>query len=205
MTINASSPLLNHPLANTGAAGAGNNVNIDCISVDSIMAYCATRMNDLDLMLRSKMQQQTNQNNVSKQWSDLQGLMQHCAGAGIVKGGDQSGNKAVSDQLLAQYNATTDPALRIKLGDAFTKFTGKNIADGPVANPEPKDPVSASDFAGFIEEIKTDAGSVSQGSDLAMVEIQSLVSQRQQAMQLTSQMLQSESEIAKNILGNTGR
>ncbi len=202
---NSVNPALgNQFAASVLAAGNSGNVDgaIDNISVDSIMAYCTTRMRDLDAMLRSKMQQQMNQNNLSKQWSNLVSLMQHCAAGGIGQGADQSGGKAVSDQLLTQYKATNDPILQSKIADLFQKFTGADIKDGPVANPKPPNAVSAQEFAGFIDEIKTAAGSVAQGSDLAMVDIQRLVGERQQAMQLTTQMMSTEHETYKTAIGN---
>ena len=49
------------------------------------------------------------------------------------------------------------------------------------------------------------SGGVSQGCDLAMVQIQSLVSGRQQAVSLATNMMQSFSDTSKNIARNIGK
>jgi hypothetical protein len=53
--------------------------------------------------------------------------------------------------------------------------------------------------------VKQAQGGVSQGADLAMINIQSLVSQRQEAMQLTAQMMGAMEGTSRTIAANVGR
>jgi len=196
--------------ANAPIATATVDLQITNISVDSILAYCTARMGNLDEMLKKKMQDQTDQNALAKQWSDLQALMQHCAAGGIIAGGDQSGNTAVANQLIAQYQSTNDPALKTEIQSIFNKFMPSKpgldmstLPKGGTVTANPDATIKPEDFASsVIDEVKTRASSISQGADLAMIDIQSLVSQRQQAMQLSSQMLAAVNEGEKSTIGN---
>jgi hypothetical protein len=48
-------------------------------------------------------------------------------------------------------------------------------------------------------------GGVSQGSDLAMIQIQSLMSQRQQVVTMVTNMMQSLGDTSKNVANNIGK
>jgi hypothetical protein len=53
--------------------------------------------------------------------------------------------------------------------------------------------------------VKQAQGGVSQGADLAMINIQSLVSKRQEAMQLTTQMMGTMDGTSRTVAANVGR
>jgi hypothetical protein len=53
--------------------------------------------------------------------------------------------------------------------------------------------------------LKQPASAVSQGADIQMIDIQSLVSQRQQAMQLTTQIMGATDGTSRTIAANVGR
>ncbi len=58
---------------------------------------------------------------------------------------------------------------------------------------------------GQLKEIVSEAARKNQGREMSMIDIQSLISKRATALQLTTNMLQSINEATKNTAANIGR
>jgi hypothetical protein len=189
------------------------------LSADSILAYCSVRMNNLDSMIQSKMAEQENRSNTAKQWSQLQTILSGWHDiTGNAKGQLQA-HADMANALRTLWSQTKDPSLRGQIEAMYGRVTGRGLNDSNANTPVAADArgpncpngidvinvgeVKDTDYQStIIEPAKSGASAASQGMDLEMINIQSLVSQRQQAMQLTTQMLASFNEGVNKVLGN---
>jgi hypothetical protein len=189
------------------------------LSVDAIMAYISVRVGNLDSTLTNTMAAQEARSNTAKQYSQYQATLgKFTAGIAAGKDADLGVHAAMANDIRAQFLATKDPALRSQLQDIFKAVTGRALDENTpkvVAADAPKDPngidrsgmaadgVSKEDFdTKFVQRAKDGASAASQGMDLEMVNIQSMISQRQQAMQLGTQMLATFNDTIAKVLGN---
>jgi hypothetical protein len=222
--------------SSNGVAGMGAQNLI--LSPDAILAYCTTRLSDLDSIINAKITEQNNQNDLAKQWSQLEATLTQWPAVPAGEAAQADSAAVMARQLADQYSKTTDPALLAKIAGFYKEVTGVDIQDAinspaggggsvdallksttyfdpsagggggsatpPCLNKAAIQGVGADDWKSQIESVKDQASKVTQGSDLDMIAIQSLVSQRQQGVQLCTQMLQSIDESVRGILANTG-
>ena len=59
--------------------------------------------------------------------------------------------------------------------------------------------------AAQIEAIKNDQSNMTKAGEMNMIQLQSLVSQRQLAVQMTTQLMQTANDTLKQVVGNLGK
>jgi hypothetical protein len=138
---------------------------------------------------------------------------------------------AMARQLMTQYAATNDPDVRAQIANAFQEVTGRSIdsvtkdpasfaADdanwgkgaidpktgvfvpNPVLDPSNIKRIEEAQWTPQLESLKSAANQVSQDGQMDMIQIQSMVSQMQQAVQLSSQIMQSIQQTAMATIAN---
>ena len=193
------------------------------LTMDTLLTYCESRMRGIDTQVKEQFLKQKQANESSAALQSLMGAINACTAGGI-----QPGGRGAHD-LIRAYQAAImavggDPALQQRLvaeRDAFIKAVGKNggaelrsemaqsdywskplpdNADGQMVVSMSGDTVKK--LADNLKGLQTE---VNQGSELGMITLQSLMSQRQMAIQLTTNLVQSLGEMTNKIAANIGR
>jgi hypothetical protein len=195
------------------------------LSADSLLNYCSSRLETLDTNINQYFAEQQKKN---KAMADAAKLVAQVATFfdGVSTNAEIQNNKSTFDGhigmangLTAVYANTEDFDVRAKCADAFHAATGKDInqfiKDGkpvPFKADDLKQSLAANFFGDKrvsretwnqrIEDIKSVQGNLSKSCEMNMIQLQSLVSQRQMAVQLTTQLMQTMQESSKQVLGN---
>jgi hypothetical protein len=193
------------------------------LTMDALLTYCESRMRGIDAQVQEQFLKQKQGNEASAALQNLMGSINACTAGGIQPGGRSAHDLIRAYQ--AAIMAVSDPALKQRLvaeRDAFIKAVGKNggaelrsemlqggdfwhkpladNADGQMVVSMSGDTVKK--FADNLKGLQTE---VNQGSELGMITLQSLMSQRQMAIQLTTNLVQSLGEMTNKIAANIGR
>lgn len=203
----------------------------ESLTPDALMTFCAARLHTLDAAIQTSMAGQKDRNQAMQ---DCSALIQAMRSHGFANGhqgstdtlkdatsGDAANHAAEANDLLAVYTTTKDPSVKAACEKAFTSVTGDDVktfvnADGTAGKVTPQNiadsaaaghiqEADATTWAGMIEDVKNVSQNMSNGAELDMIGLQSLVSQRQLAIQLTTQLMQSYNDGLKTVGGNIGR
>jgi len=187
------------------------------LTAEGILAYCSSRLNSLDGLIQSRFADQKSRNDGVTAAGNL--IAQLNTMTDISSGGSEANHKLMGVELAKLMNNTLDPSVRGKIGEAYAKVTGTTMvigADGKAAPNQlsvatipinmpgvPK--MEAALWQGFVSGVKTVQDSLTKDGELAMIQLQSVVSQRQLCVQMTTQMMMTMNESSKQILSNLGR
>ncbi len=193
-------------------------VNVDMASFsyltpDALMNYCATRLRGLDDQIQTKFEKQQTANHDSAILATLQGDLNFGHDDLTVSGkSTEDGTiKAAAAKLIDAANHVSDPATQ----QALLTLAGKLVTvtgTPPSASYNPNASValaagtySVSAMSTMISQpvagIQKDLNS---GSELDMIKLQALMSQRQTAVSTVTQMVQALGEQLNKIAGNIG-
>ncbi len=209
------------------------------LDADSLLAYCTSRLNALDTQINQRFAEQTNRTNngkaLAKAIADLRtftgGVTEHAGGQTQAKDAngklmfdanmkpimvdhEYAGNhQTLGDNLIADYNATSDPEQKSAIAGMYAEVTGTSITDlstdasghptGPAKlNPDNIKGISETAWNAQVDTLKTMADNSSKDNELNMISLQAMVSQRQLAIQLTTGMMQAMNEGAKGVVAN---
>lgn len=186
------------------------------LTPDAMMTFCSARLRGLDDQMQTAFLKQRLANDVSKDLSDLQTKLNTLLGSASSlqvsgKATEDSTIKAMARALLDTAHTVPDPAVAKALTDrarALVNVTG----DSPNADFKESEAVilpaktyEASALKGMtsdaVAEIQKDVNS---GSELSMINLQSLMSQRQSAVQLVTNMVQALGDQMNKITSNIG-
>jgi len=188
------------------------------LTPDALMSYCASRLRGLDDQIQSAFAKQKLANDISGDLSALQQKLNTLIGGAsslkVVHGGKAENDATIKDiaqTLLDAANNSKDPSVAKALADkarALVSVTGSppNCTfnrDQDVLLPE-KEYTSAdlkSMTSDAVGEIQKDINS---GSELSMINLQSLMSQRQSSVQMVTNMVQSLGDQMNKITSNIG-
>jgi hypothetical protein len=192
------------------------------LSPDALMTYCESRMRSIDEQVRTGFVQQRMRN---QEQSDLQGVLEtlqkYAAGVGSPDGGnhDQCKEMELALQKEIEKIKATDPGSPVlaKLTQTYNDlvYTGSGEdADVHYIDRDQYPPKAAGregdciidnqEMTAFTTAIQNAAGDLNSGSELEMIQLQSLMSQRQTAIQLTTNMVQSLDDSSNKIAQNVG-
>ena len=197
--------------------------NATYLTCDALLSYCETRLRGLDEQVQKSFagQKRANQDSVTLQ--NLLNSVSNCLTGGIPA------DSASAHHLIRAYQwainaAGPDTPLGQKLVAARDAFIARVSNDGgaglhakmnepdfwskPLAADADKGLVSGcsgEDIKGFVEQIKGFQTEINQGAELGMITLQSLMSQRQMAVQLVTNMVQSLGEMMNKVAANIGR
>jgi len=194
------------------------------LTAEGVMAYCASRLNSLDALIQSRFAEQQHRNSSLKEAGALLAKLSTWDHITRGKDGDKeiltNENQAVhrqfASELAALYNGSDDPQVKAKAAEAFAMVTGRPLAlDGyGKAAPQELDKslvalklegiqeVETAKWSGFIGGVKSIQDNLTKDSELSMIQLQSVVSQRQLAVQMTTQLMQTMHESCKLVIGN---
>ena len=184
------------------------------LDVESLLAYCTSRLNSLDALIQSRFAEQQTRNTdlkaASKTVADLNTFAN-----GVTKGAGPyvPDHIRMGNSLIDDYNSTANPELKAKIASFYRDVTGKEIgsqdldANGKVAKPASLDTnhidgMNQEEWQGKIGPLKSMQDGLTKDNELSMIQLQALVSQRQLAIQLTTQLMQTMHEGAKGVLSN---
>ena len=201
-------------VAGTNAATSAQ-INATTLTPDALLAYCSASLNELDDQIKQRMSDQQASVERQKAAGEVIGQFE-TFGQGITDGMKPDERRTMAEGLIDKYNKTDDPALQGLIKKAYTAVTGNEmkceangnatVYPGGTLPMTGKAPVMTAEAwnAAFTAPAKQAQDNMSKGSDIAMVEIQSLVSKRQLSIQLTTQMMQAANDGTKGIVGNVG-
>lgn len=194
------------------------------LSPDSLMAYCQSRLGSIDDQARTLFKQQQMNENDMVQIESVASLFKNYSSA------DQKDPKIIADmatqlqeaifniqgsdphssalpKLIQTYNdlvwsTTGDPS-----GGAGAAAKGPPFIEPQTYPPDKSTPpdmdLSSTEIQGFAQNLSDASSNLNSESELQMIQLQSLMSQRQTAVSLTTNLVQSlgdeTSKIAENI------
>jgi hypothetical protein len=201
------------------------------ISPDAILIYCQTRLRQIDSGVQDKFAKQVKDNDTSKAITEAQNDLKNvvapgwdnsnhagCSTLGWIQnainaaggpdtpvgselkklqisiagkmGGDAFAN-VFKEQTSDNFRAFFDPAIGgLSDADTIKKFGGTPAA------------VSRDDVTGYASTLDSISKDIAAGSELDMIDLQSMMSQRQTAIQLTTNLLQIMSDSTNKIVAN---
>jgi hypothetical protein len=196
------------------------------LSPDALMSYCQARLDSIDGQVKSSFDaQQRNASATNK-------IDQMIASLKLYDGSDQT-DPSVCKQLETQFQGLikslkeTDPGCPVLpsltqaynsmvwSGDGGSTFTHSTNPDDPdfIDNgkyppmnqntPQGDNKIGTQELQGYVQTLTDAASDLNSNTELGMVQLQSLMSQRQTAVTLTTNLVQSlgdqENKIADNI------
>lgn len=196
------------------------------LTPDGMMLYCASQLRFLDEGIQQHMAQQQQAHTVATRLNDLKAAL----GKSLMSDNDG----AVKAQAVAAFQAAYaslppgDTEMRDKLNATFQDFVADayciddhaaaghynlaTLSQGDVdalnnaaAASGPLNKVSGDDLKRYstdVDGLSTDLG---KGAELDMINLQSLVSQRQMAIQLTTQIVSKLNEAASTVVNQIGK
>lgn len=182
------------------AAGTPQPMLPGSLSPEGLLIFCQAQLGALDKTIQERM---AGQRNLIAKQNALTELRTALSTAGLSENGPEAN---LSDAQMHQLNLAFDAAIAKagQMGDRAMVQKLTELKNGPLHQGD--------DFKLNAGEMKAMFGSIDgmvnegrSGAELNMIEIQSLVSKRATALQLTTSMLSSTNESAKSIAGNIGR
>jgi hypothetical protein len=197
------------------------------LSPDALMAYCQSRLDSIDGQVQASFGDQQQNATALQQIDQFTDTLKNVDGAD-QKGADACKNLEKSFYAMIQSVRTSDPNCPA-LGALITTYNQMVYSgDGGAAfnhSTDPTDPdfidkgeypldtsapqgdkiLGATELQGFAQSLTDAAGSLNSNSELQMVQLQSLMSQRQTAISLTTNLVQSLGDQANKIADNIGK
>jgi len=198
----------------TTAIGSSNS-----LTSDSLMSYCDSQLDSIDGEIDTTMESDNDATQVSQQ---LQGVIETFQqNSGGVNSSFNScaslesalGNVVTQMQQTDPSNPNLGPLTQtynnmVWSGTGGTPaYGGPQLMPGfpPVQNgPQGDGTLSTDEMNSYISTLQGAAGSLDSGSEMNLVQIQSLMSQRETAIQLTTNLVQSLGDQTNSIVSNIG-
>jgi len=173
------------------------------LTPDLLLAFCASKIRGIDEQVQRAFAKQNDRNTLSKKLSDLSdGLGLYQKG---VPGDDINGKKMIVEKYDAAILAAgKDSEFGKKLAEqkaAFERTAKINDVKGQSGEPD----VADWEMKNFIDDASRIQSELNQEGELEMIKLQSLMSQRQQALQMCTNMVQSLNQSSQQIAANVGK
>ena len=195
------------------------------LTADTVMLYCATQLNHLDDGIKEKMAKQE----AKRDPQTKLGIVKDTLGGGELPANAFQRKEDIINAMRAAYKALPegDPG-RDRLNRTFHEFlqTACNsdgvrprgeenlwnmtdqqvheIANRPdLGNNTNK--ASADEMKGYAATVDSILGDIGKGAELEMINLQSLVSQRQMVVQITTQLIAKMNETAMAVANSIGK
>jgi len=185
------------------------------LTPDALMAYCKSRLRSIDDQVYTAMY---GQKQIASETSQVQAAMAALQkySAGTSSKDDCTSMEIALHKAIEQIKDTDSncpelPKLRQIYNDLVWSGTGPT-ENTPYEDNYPPNQVggegdhilSSSEVSGFINSLQGCASDLNSSAELNMIQIQSLMSQRQTAVQLTTNLVQSLGDQANKIAANIG-
>lgn len=171
----------------------GVDVAYGALTPETLIAYCASKMRGIDTQIQQCFAKQQARNAKSQVLSDLQSKLSN------YKTGFQNDPKARAEIEAALANAKTalvdDPSLAEQIDKLNTAFEATMNDDW----------ASSTEMEGYMSSVQSIQQGINQEGELEMLQMQSMMSQRQQAVQLCTNMIQGLGQTAQAVAANIGK
>lgn len=179
------------------------------LTADSLLAYCAMKLRQIDAQVHTAFTSQKLRNDVSTALTNLQQTMQ-----GVINLPAPTDEQSAAEhaQRLKLINDAFDAAI-LRAGGPDTPI-GKRIqeqkdhfngnAQGTNYDGDKAD-VHESEIAQYVNTLASIQKDINQEGELEMINLQSLMSMRQQAIQMCTNMVASLGQAANAVAQNIGR
>lgn len=190
------------------------------LSPESLMYFCAIQLRSMDGQITKRMTEQQQARDAQEVLGQLQDLLAH-----LKPGGLNENDLVARRRILEYYKAAYDkapPDMKARLQESFNAFrsTGCNNDGGDVvslATYSPaqldadatrptvgnKNSLDSNEVTARFDEIKGICNDINKGAELEMTNLQTLISQRQMAIQMTTNLLSKVCESMQAIVNNT--
>jgi hypothetical protein len=217
------------PVASPPAAGGAGAVDLGSgdvagLSPDALMAYCQARLDSIDGQFNQLVADQSKRNGEATNLQQVIATFQKYAGGVDKNDSDKTGKCLDMETALSNYIAqikATDPNFPDlgKLEQTFNEllYTGTGPQTDPPLDyidegtypydskaPGPDSALSSDEAQGFLQSLQGVGSDLNSGAELQMIQIQSLMSQRQTAVELTTNLVQSLGGQSEKIAENIG-
>jgi hypothetical protein len=198
----------------TSAIGSSNT-----LSPDSLMNYCSSQLDSIDGEIDTTMETDQNASQISQ---SLQGLIETCQqnSNGVNSDPQTCSNIESALQGIITTMQNTDPT-NANLGPLIQTYnnmvesgTGATTSHpyiDPTDHPAvatangPDNTYGSDEMTSFINTLQGASSSLDSGSEMNLVQLQSLMSQRETAISLTTNLVQSLGDQANTIASNIGK
>lgn len=176
------------------------------LTPDLLIAFCRQKLEGLDKQVTQAMIGQQARNDTSKALANLQQAL-NLKSSGIDDK-DAAASKAAKEDVVAAYNAAiaqvggVNTALGQKLALELEKFNKAGNGEG---GEDKTGKISEKEMTSLSEGINTMQSALNRDGEMQMLELQSLVSQRQQALQLCTNLLSTMNQSAMSVVQNVGK
>lgn len=189
------------------------------LTMDSLMTYCQSRLHSLDTQAQDIFRRQQKCNDDAGSLNNVLATLESLTG-GVQLGG-RTAHDIIGAYQLAINKVGADTPLGAKLTSEMNKLAHRLSPDGKL-EAAMKDPsfwtngagnaddgltsvaLSAEDMKPFTETVKGFASDLNHDSELNMVSLQSIMSQRQMAIQVVTNLVQSLGDMSNKIAANIG-
>lgn len=178
------------------------------LTVESLLTFCQTRLRDLDEQIAARMLAQKARVDLGEVVGALKQFTAKQMPVAVDKDGvkdpdpaaQEAGRKTV-DEGNKLFDASIAKAREVGDYEAVRALTDMKATwnmgnDGSVTSKE---------LEGINKALDVTLGDLSKSNELEMIELQSLISKRSTALQLTTNMMNGLNEAQKTITGNVGR
>ena len=176
------------PIDQSEIAQVGQAPTLPYLTPDSMLIYCQSRLSGVDAQCQEIMSRQEKTNRDQNSLAELSGIVNKYP-EGFDNEGKRNELKAAYATAIDKVGATSD------LGIALAK-------EAKILDVEGDNKVGKEDMGGLINALKQHQSTLNSTSELDMIRLQSLVSQRQTAVQLTTNIVQSLNDQANKIVAN---
>ena len=178
------------------------------LTVESLLVFCQTRLRDLDTQIHSSLVDQQSRCALQKSVGELKSFLAGQASVGMMNEGTKetdAGKLEAAQKVVNEGNALFDEAI-----EQATKQKNFGLAnalkDQKAEWNKGNDPhVTKDELQGINKGVDMMLNDLSSANELQMIGLQSLISKRATALQLTTNMLNTLNESQKTIAGNVGR
>ena len=168
------------------------------LSPDALMVYCQTRLHGLDTQMKAFFAGQQKANADSAAINDALGVLNKYSD-GFMDGG--GGDPAKAQELdLALQTAIGKVGRDTPVGQKLVTVYNRVHETGAGGDNR----ISRDEMQGFLSDLKSVQSEISANSELGMIQLQSLMSQRTTALQLVTNLVQSLGDQANKIAANVG-
>ncbi len=176
------------------------------LTPDALMEFCQAQLSSIDHSADALMDQQNQSAQASSALSNAASLLNAHSDGWQTNGKDPGSNPGhdalPQDQADGVYNGimeqltaaeTADPSLATTIDSIKGTLTTTYEADGNVSQTE---------VSQLQDQIKDASSDASTNQQMGMIQLQSLMSQRQQAIQMASNMIQTLNDSSKSVITN---
>jgi len=166
------------------------------LTPDALMSYCSTRLRGIDDQVHAAFAKQQQANNDSSALTKINiSVPDH--DLDMTKPEDRQVVQDALNQLNAAYDTVQDPTAKAALANQINALQHDLKSSAKVPTEDFKNTTS-----GGVQKIQQDLNS---GAELSMINLQSLMSQRQSAIQVCTNLVQSLGDQVSKIADNVGK